>query len=129
MILRNKEALSGYETILFLGLFKREALNVDPQELIPILQEINKIVKFKKYGSINLPVNSDGELDLSRFDMFEFFNGVLKNGVINESIFETLLEKGKDKNLEAQINKIIKLVTDTIDINDKNLYLATRKLF
>ena len=38
-----------------------------------------------------LPVNSDGELDLSKFDMFEFFNGVLKNGAINESIFETLL--------------------------------------
>lgn len=114
---------------LFLGLFKREALNVDPQELIPILQEINKIVKFKKYGSINLPINADGELDLSRFDMFEFFNGVLKNGVINESIFETLLEKGKDKSIGEQINKIIKLVTDTIDINDKNLYLATRKLF
>ena len=38
--------------LYFLGLFKREALNVDPQELIPILQEINKIVKFKKYGSI-----------------------------------------------------------------------------
>jgi hypothetical protein len=102
---------------------------VDPQELIPILQEINKIVKFKKYGRINLPVNSDGELDLSRFNIFEFFNGVLKNGVINESIFETLLEKGKDKDIAAQINKIIKLVTDTIDINDKNLYLATRKLF
>ena len=114
---------------LFLGLFKKEALKIDPLKLFPIIQEINKIVKAKKYGKVEIPLDEKGEVDSSAFGLEEFFNGTLKNGVINESIFETLLSKGKNKDIREQIDKILKLISDNINPDNQYLNLAIRKLF
>ena len=100
---------------LFLGLFKREAVKLPIDKLVPLIESLNKVVQFKKYGKIELPLDADGNINMSEIDINEFFNGVVKKGVIHESQFESLLKLGADKKMSSEINAIIKAIATNID--------------
>lgn len=106
---------------LFLGLFKREAVKVDPALLLPILERINKIVKFKKYGQI--------DINLDTFDINEFFLGKIENNKIKESIFETLLTKAENKDIAKELDSILALVANTINPKSTDLTKSLKNLF
>jgi len=106
---------------LFLGLFKREALKVDKSKLMPILKEINKIIKFKKYGKIDI-----NEED---FDINKFFIGELENNKVQQSQLEKLLALSTDKDISKQIDQILNLVALTINPESLGLIKSIKNLF
>jgi len=109
----------GNDLSLFEGLFKREAKKVDPLKLIPIIDEINKLAKTKK----------EGKVDLTDFNVEEFFAGKVENGNIQESQFNILLDKVNDLKIAKYIDQILNLVADTINPDSKTLSKALKSLF
>lgn len=107
---------------LFLGLFKREAVKVEEEVLMPIVQKINELLKFKKYSKLD-------ELNLGEADVDNFFNGKITDKVILPSKFELLLEAAKEVDIAKDIDEILKLISNTIKEGDYSLSLAIRKLF
>lgn len=89
---------------LFLALFKNVATRVPLDELKPILDKLNSILKTKK----------NGKIDLETFDINEFFRGKLTDKQIHRSYFEELLTKANTKDISNIINEIILLVSKTI---------------
>lgn len=114
---------------LFLGLFKREAIKLPVEKLVPLIESLNKVVQFKKYGKIELPLDTNGNINMSEIDINEFFNGVIKKGVIHESQFESLLKLGADKKMSSEINAIIKAIATNIDAKNTRLNAALKNLF
>ena len=103
---------------LFLALFKNEATKVPMDKLLPILEELNGILKTKK----------NGKLDLEEFDINEFFRGKITDKKIHTSYFENLLDRADDPAISQVIDKIITLVSKTIHPNWKGLTSALKHL-
>jgi hypothetical protein len=106
---------------LFLGLFKREAVKINQEELIPILEKINAILKTKKNGKF--------DIDAETFSIEEFFKGKLTDRKIAVSKFEELLELAVNPEIAKQIDAIITLVAKTINPNKVGLSKAIKSLF
>lgn len=104
---------------LFSGIFKREAVKMDPSKLVPIIEALNKNVKFKKYGKI----------DLDTFDIEKFFKGEVSEKKILNSTFENLLTLGKDQTISKEIDAILNLVAESINPDSKELSKALKMLF
>lgn len=98
---------------LFLGLFKRAAINSDQELLKSILEEINKKIKPK----INIDITPE-----------EFFNGDVKTNKLPE--FERLLTIANKYKIQKEISAIISLVGLTIKPeNNDSLVRAMKILF
>ena len=108
----------GDDLSLFLGLFKREAMKLSSDKLLPALERLN----------IALVNAKQKPIDLETFEMNNFFNGVVgKKGVI-PSQFENLLNLGNNIGISKEIDNIISLVATSIS-DSENLPIALKKLF
>lgn len=100
---------------LFLGVFKREAMKLNPKKLLAPLTKINEVVKNK--------------MDLSNFDITTFFNGNVDNKRITPSTFETLLNLADNAEIAKQLDNIFQLVAESIDPKNLKLSKSIKILF
>lgn len=89
---------------LFLGLFKSKASKLTINDIKPYLENLNKaLLKLKQQP-----------IDISNFNINQFFVGTITNNKINVSTFEDLINLGLNEDIRKSIDSIIGVVAKSI---------------